>query len=156
MRTRLVTLLFILSLPVSLFAMPSQISPPGEKVVVVNPRTNQWGAYTSNGQLVRSGVASTGREYCPDIHRRCTTPVGTFRVFSLGGPGCKSTRYPVGRGGAPMPYCMYFTGNQALHGSYEVASAHLSHGCVRLHVQDAAWLRYNFVRIGTKVHVLPY
>jgi lipoprotein-anchoring transpeptidase ErfK/SrfK len=86
----------------------------------------------------------------------CYTQSGTFRVFYMGGPGCVSARFPVPRGGAPMPYCMYFNGNQALHGSYEVASANLSHGCVRMHVGDARWLRYNFVTNGTLVRVLPY
>ncbi|HSW70413.1 MAG TPA: L,D-transpeptidase family protein, partial [Gammaproteobacteria bacterium] len=41
-------------------------------------------------------------------------------------------------------------------GSYEVVDGNASHGCVRLKVQDAEWLRFNFVSIGTKVVVLPY
>lgn len=140
----------------SILAMPSHINSPGERMVVINPQIHQWGAYSADGRLIRSGTASTGRYYCPDIRRGCKTKSGTFRVFSLGGPGCKSSRYPIPHGGAPMPYCMYYNGNQALHGSYEVAAAHLSHGCVRLHVGDAKWLRYNFVNNGTLVRVLPY
>lgn len=144
--------------------MPHQIDPPGEKVIIVNPNVHAWAAYDANGSFVRGGVATSGSNYCPDIHRRCHTKSGSFRIYSLGGPGCKSSKYPIPRGGAPMPYCMFFNGSQGLHGSYEVADANLSHGCVRLHVEDARWLRYDFVDgpnssnnyRGTKVIVRPY
>ena len=129
-----------------------------EKVVVVNPNVHVWGAYDAEGNLVKAGLASAGANYCPDLHRRCHTKSGTFRIYSLGSPDCKSHIFPMPHGGAPMPYCMFFNGGQALHGSpwAEVADANISHGCVRLHVQDAEWLRYNFVNVGTKVIVRPY
>ncbi len=129
----------------------------GGKVVVVSPRTHTWAAY-QGGHLVKAGLASAGSDYCRDLHRRCHTAVGTFHVFSLGGPGCYSTRFPIPTGGAPMPYCMYFNRNQALHGSPagHVVEGNVSHGCVRMHVDDARWLRYNFVNIGTPVIVRSY
>jgi lipoprotein-anchoring transpeptidase ErfK/SrfK len=41
-----------------------------------------------------------------------------------------------------MPYSIFFDGGYAIHGSYEIA--HLgrpaSHGCIRLHPQNAAIL----------------
>lgn len=128
-----------------------------EKVVVVDPRVHAWGAY-QDGTLVKAGIAVAGADWCPDLGRRCHTATGTFHVNSLGSPGCKSSIYPKPHGGAPMPHCMFFNGNQALHGSYpgQLADANLSHGCVRLHIPDAEWLRYNFVRVGTKVVVKPY
>jgi len=135
--------------------LPSQIS-PGEKTIIVDPRIYAWGAYDANGRLIKSGVATTGRAWCPDIHRPCRTKSGYFRIYSLGSSSCKSSRYPLPHGGAPMPYCMYYNGNQALHGSYEVARAHLSHGCVRLHVNDAKWIRFNFANYGTRVIVKSY
>jgi hypothetical protein len=135
--------------------MPSKIS-TSEKVIVVNPNVHAWGAYDSNGNLIRAGLATAGANYCPDIHRRCHTKSGSFRVQSLGSAGCKSSIYPLPRGGAPMPYCMFFNGNQGLHGSYNVVDGNASHGCVRLHVKDAEWLRFNFVNIGTKVIIKPY
>lgn len=144
--------------------MPSVISSPGEKVIIVDPRSHLWGAYTADGSLVRSGVASTGKSWCPDIKRSCRTRAGSFRIYYLGDSSCISTRFPIPTGGAPMPYCMYFNGNQALHGSYQVGRADLSHGCVRMHVSDARWLRYNFVDQisngngyqGTLVIIRPY
>lgn len=136
--------------------LASSISPPGEKVVIVDPRVHAWGAYDAQGHLIREGLASAGSSWCRDLHRSCHTSVGTFRIISLGDSGCVSRKFPLGRGGAPMPYCMYFNRNQALHGSYELANANISHGCVRMRVDDAEWLRFNFVHVGTKVIIRSY
>lgn len=127
-----------------------------EKMIIVDPRKHSWRAYAANGKLVRSGLATAGSSWCPDIGRPCRTKVGVFRVYSLGSSSCVSKKYPVNRGGAPMPYCMYFNGGQGIHGSYQVVPANVSHGCVRVHVSDARWLRNNFVNVGTKVIVKPY
>ncbi len=135
--------------------MPSQIT-PGEKMILVDPNVHAWGAYDANGMLVKGGIATAGSNYCPDIGRRCHTKSGTFHIKSLGSVNCKSSKYPLPYGGAPMPYCMYFNGSQGLHGSNEVVDGNASHGCVRLRTSDAAWIRYNFATIGTKVVVKPY
>lgn len=158
--------LLALSIPIKALAreLPSQISPPGEKVVLVDPKIHRWGAYTPDGELIRSGLATAGGKWCRDIGRSCRTKVGSFRIYSLGSKGCKSSKYPRPRGGAPMPYCMFFNGGQGLHGSNNVVAGNVSHGCVRLHVEDAAWLRFDFVDgpsannnyRGTKVIIKPY
>lgn len=137
--------------------LPSHMS-TGQKTILIDPNVHAWGAYDASGNLVRSGLAVAGADYCPDIGRRCHTRAGTFRISSLGNASCKSTIYPLPRGGAPMPYCMFFNGNQGIHGSYpgQLAEANLSHGCVRVQVSDAEWIRYNFANIGTKVIVRPY
>ena len=123
---------------------------------VYNPKTLTWKAINDSGKVVRVGKGSGGRNYCPDTHRGCRTPTGTYTVWSKGGSGCRSTRYPVGRGGSPMPYCMFFTKYYAIHGSYEVPNYNASHGCIRIKPSDAHWLSKNFVRIGTRVVILPY
>lgn len=139
-------------------SMPSQISPPGEKVIIVDPNIHAFGAYSSDGTLLRSGLATAGSGYCRDLRRGCRTKPGTFRIFSLGSAGCISHKFPLPRGGAPMPYCMYFHGGQALHGSpsSHVVYGNISHGCVRLHVEDARWIRFNFAQYGTKVIIKSY
>lgn len=147
-------------------AMPGYISPPGEKVVIVDPSIHEWGAYDPDGTLINSGIATAGNSWCKDIRRSCRTKVGSFRVYSLGSRSCKSSKFPIPRGGAPMPYCMFFNGGQALHGSPagHVVRANVSHGCVRLQVKDAEWLRFNFVEgpsaqngfRGTRVVIRPY
>lgn len=144
---------------------PRQISSPGEKLVVVDPKEVAWGAYDKHGVLLRWGPASAGQNYCQDIDMPCQTKAGEFRIFSLGSSDCYSTKFPLPDGGAPMPYCMYFNNGQALHGEPSgLPGYNASHGCVRMYVSDAEWLRYDFVEgpnaannyRGTKVVVKGY
>lgn len=135
--------------------LPSHIS-TGEKTILVDPNVHAWGAYNADGELIRAGLATAGDDYCADIKRSCRTSAGSYRIQSLGNASCKSSIYPLPNGGAPMPYCMFFNGDQGLHGSYQVVEGNVSHGCVRMHVEDAKWIRYNFANIGTKVIVKPY
>jgi lipoprotein-anchoring transpeptidase ErfK/SrfK len=138
--------------------LPEHLDVGNEKTVLVDPNVHAWGAYDSSGSLIRAGQASAGSNWCPDLGRPCHTHAGTYHINSLGSPGCKSSEFPMPHGGAPMPYCMFFNRNQALHGAPEgeVVDGNISHGCVRMHVPDAEWLRYNFANVGTKVIVLPY
>lgn len=144
---------------------PLQVEAPQEKLIVFDPVRHAWAAYDSNGSLVRWGPATGGQDYCSDIDEPCRTKAGSFRIFSMGSSDCVSSKFPIPDGGAPMPYCMFFNGGQALHGSPGgVVKGNESHGCVRLFVSDAEWLRYEFVDPpeeynnyrGTEVLVLPY
>lgn len=139
----------------TVFALPSSVS-PGEKVIIVDPREHMWGAYSASGNLIRTGIAASGSDWCKDEQRECHTRTGEFRIRSLGGPSCTSPSFPLPTGGAPMPYCMYFNEAQALHGSPHMARGNISHGCVRMYPRDARWMRYNFAQIGTKVIILSY
>jgi hypothetical protein len=132
---------------------PAEIPPPGEKVLRVELPVLAWGAYDSDGKLLNWGPAAGGKDFCPDIQKPCRTVTGTFKIQRKGDAKCKSHTYPVDKPGAPMPYCMFFHGGYALHGSGQVPGFNASHGCVRLWVDDAKWLNQNFVEIGTKVIV---
>jgi len=125
--------------------IPNHVKTNGEKLILVDPQEHAWGAYSASGKLIRWGIATTGADFCRDVGENCRTKSGSFRIYSLGGKNCSSSKFPLGTGGAPMPYCMYFNGSQAIHGSYEVEYANASHGCVRVHVADAEWLRFKFV-----------
>lgn len=122
---------------------------------IFNPHSLTWQAI-KNGKVIKSGKASGGRKYCSDIRRSCKTPSGTYQVIGKKGADCRSSRYPVGRGGAKMPYCMFFSKNYAVHGSYDVPNYNASHGCIRVRPNDARWLHSNFMNVGTKVIVKPY
>jgi len=144
---------------------PRQIQAPQEKVIIFDPRRYAWAAYGADGQLVRWGPATGGQNWCNDIEEDCHTKTGRFRIYSMGNSSCVSSKFPIPDGGAPMPYCMYFNGGQALHGSPGgVMLGNESHGCVRMFVRDAEWMRYEFVDPpdetndfrGTEVIVLPY
>lgn len=124
--------------------LPKQIDPPGEKIIVVSIHDLAFGAYDGDGTLELWGPISAARGYCPDIGRGCHTALGKFSIYQKEGAGCVSSKFPVGRGGAPMPYCMFFHGGFALHGSYEVPGYNASHGCVRMFVNDAKWLNQVF------------
>lgn len=141
--------------------LPSTMKTDGKKVVFVDPNVHAWGAYGPDGNLIKAGIATAGARVCPPDAKNesdCRTGQGTFRVTSLGGGDCYSKTYPRPTGGGLMPYCMFFNNGQALHGSPDniVVNDNLSHGCVRMRIPDAEWLRYNFAQVGTKVVVAPY
>lgn len=144
---------------------PLNIPSPNEKVVMVDPDELAWGAYDADGTLLRWGPISAGADFCKDLDRECHTHEGSFRVYSLGSSDCFSTKFPLPDGGAPMPYCMYFENGQALHGEPNgLPGYNASHGCVRMYVNDAEWLRYDFIEgptagnsyRGTKILVKSY
>ncbi len=134
-----------------------------EKQIIVDQDKLAWGAYDEHGKLLNWGPIASGRDKCPDSSKRCNTMSGIFRMFSKENSRCKSDVYPVGRGGAPMPYCMYFHKGFAMHGSNDIPGYRASHGCVRMFTRDAKWLNEEFVEIssdendqkGTKVIVRP-
>ncbi len=138
--------------------LPQQISMGREKVVVVDPSSHAWGAYNPDGTLLRGGVATAGGDSCEGEVGSCRTATGTFRIGARQGETCYSKKYPKPYGGGLMPYCQFFHGGQALHGSPDniVVDNNISHGCVRMRIQDAEWLYSNFATTGTKVVVLPY
>ncbi|MAZ39588.1 MAG: L,D-transpeptidase [Legionellales bacterium] len=136
-------------------AFPAKRSATGRNVFIFDPRRHRWAAYNKNGQLVKTGKASGGKTYCKDLRRACRTPAGVFSVYAKRGANCKSSKFPIGRGGAPMPYCTFFRGGYAIHGSYNVPNYNASHGCVRVVPSDAKWLQ-SFLHYGSTVIVRSY
>lgn len=141
--------------------VPQQTDTGGKKMVLIDPNKHAWGAYAADGHLVRAGIATAGGTTCPpdaEGEADCRTGRGTFHITSLGDGSCYSKKYPAPTGGGLMPYCMFFNNGQALHGSPDniVVEDNVSHGCVRMRIPDAEWMRYNFASVGTKVVVLPY
>jgi len=141
---------------------PRRRTAVGEKMIIMSPARLAWAAYDPEGNLIRWGPASFGKRHCPDLKRGCLTVRGNYRIFHKGSRRCVSSKFPLGRGGAPMPYCMFFYRGYAIHGSPQVPGYHASHGCVRVFNQDARWLNEVFVDLprkgskGTKVIVYPY
>jgi len=123
---------------------PAEGEATGNKYIIVSKSKLAFGAYDGSGRLQYWGPISSAKGYCPDLHRGCHTPSGIFAIYNKGGAGCVSSKFPIGRGGAPMPYCMFFHGGFALHGSYQVPGYNASHGCVRMFVDDAKYLNREF------------
>ncbi len=162
MRTLTVTVLvslFLMSLSASAYSAYEDESPfvdnigyQNQRVILVSPGRLAWAAYDTDGSLMHWGRASTGRNFCSDINSRCKTPRGVFTIYRAEGPRCTSTKYPIPYGGAPMPYCMFFKGGFAIHGSNDVPNYNASHGCVRVSPDAARWLNEEFMTVGeTKV-----
>lgn len=128
----------------------------GERTFVFSPRLKEWAAYDSEGYLVANGIANGGADFCEELGHPCHTPVGVFRVQHKGSADCVSKRFPLGVGGAEMPYCMFFSGGNAIHGSPYISNRNGSHGCIRVHTSAAKWLSQYFMAPGTKVVVLSY
>jgi lipoprotein-anchoring transpeptidase ErfK/SrfK len=65
------------------------------------------------------------------------TPAGTFRPQRMAARWFSTVYY-----NAPMPHAIFFYGGFAIHGSYDIArlGGPASHGCIRLHPNDAATL----------------
>ncbi|MBU4422111.1 L,D-transpeptidase [Candidatus Parcubacteria bacterium] len=140
----------------------SWIKPPGEKILIFNPKLLAWAAYLQNGKLLRWGPALGGMDRCPDTWRKCRTLIGVWRIIKKGDADSHSHIYPIGCGRkdnpcAPMPWFIQFEKHgYGFHGSHKMVGKHASHGCVRTFTDDAKWLNQNFVEIGTKTITLPY
>ena len=142
----------------SISPLRQQIRPFETPTIVVSLNKLAWAAYSSDGQLQKWGPVSGGRNYCPDIESSCRTKTGVYYIYYKRGAECVSTKFPIEEGGgAPMPYCMFYYGGYALHGSPQVPGYHASHGCIRLFTEDAQWLNQEFTDgVRTRVIVLPY
>ena len=121
-----------------------------EKQVIVDQDKLAWGAYDTEGQLVNWGPIASGSDKCSDSSKACRTLAGIFRIFSKENSNCKSDIFPIGKGGAKMPYCMYFHKGFAMHGSTDMPGYRASHGCVRMFIRDAKWLNEDFVEISNE------
>lgn len=143
---------------------PLKINADGEKQIIVDQDKLAWAAYDADGRLVKWGPISSGSDKCSDnSSRTCRTITGIFHFFSKENEKCRSNVFPIGRGGAKMPYCMYFHKGFALHGAQDIPGYRASHGCVRMFTRDAEWMNHSFVELsneknhfmGTKVIVRP-
>jgi lipoprotein-anchoring transpeptidase ErfK/SrfK len=136
---------------------PATRTATGGHVFIYDPKQHAWAAYDGSGHLVRTGRASGGKPYCPEIGRPCRTVVGRYSILAKGDSSCESSKYPIKTGGgAPMPYCMKFHAKgYAIHGTSYVPSGYNSHGCIGVSVGDAEWLS-GFLPVGSTVVVRSY
>jgi lipoprotein-anchoring transpeptidase ErfK/SrfK len=80
-----------------------------------------------DGRLERVWPVSTARD-------GYSTPSGVYRPTGFD-RFHRSARYH----NSPMPYTIFFRGGYAIHGSYDIDNLGrpASHGCIRLHPEDA-------------------
>lgn len=97
-----------------------------------------------NGQIVKTFAARFGRPEFPSSE-------GQFAVYSKN-PLATSTKY----GDTPMPWAMFYNGNEGVHYSAEFAAntnPRGSHGCINLKDKAGAQWLFGQVSIGTRVVV---
>lgn len=70
------------------------------------------------------------------------TPVGEFKPYLI-----KPMHYSSKYNNSPMPHSIFFLGGYAIHGTSDLKrlGRPASHGCIRLHPQNARWL-YKLVK----------
>lgn len=121
--------------------VPSQSAPTASRWIDVNLRTQRLTAYEGNTPVF-SALISGGLPATPTV-------VGRFAIYSK----LTSTRMTGPGYDLPgVPYTMYFYKGYAIHGTYwhNNFGRPMSHGCVNMRTQDAAWL-FNWASIGTPV-----
>lgn len=99
-----------------------------ETNIVINKSTQTMTVDSDEGQY--EWPVSTAR-------RGYSTPSGYFRPQSL-----ETMHYSKKYDNSPMPYSVFFTGGFAIHGTPHVGNLGrpASHGCVRLHPENARTL----------------
>ena len=141
--------LVVLLLAVAAIAVPLTGSAKAQKAIVVSISHQMLWAYKGD-DVVLSSYVSTGRT-------GFETPLGSFAVLSKlpsqtmeGVIGGEYYNVP------DVPSVLYFTNSgHALHGTYwhNNFGTPMSHGCVNLPLDVAAWL-YDWAPIGTPVRVV--
>ncbi|HSA99268.1 MAG TPA: L,D-transpeptidase family protein [Anaerolineales bacterium] len=106
--------------------------------------TNQMVYAYEGDTVVNSFVVSTGTWIHPTVTGKYAIYI-RLRSGSMSGPGYFLPN---------VPYIMYFYKSYGLHGTYwhNNFGTPMSHGCVNLRTDDAAWL-YNWSSLGTVVNV---
>jgi lipoprotein-anchoring transpeptidase ErfK/SrfK len=143
--------LVVLLLVVAAVAVPvaGAAKPKAQKTIVVSVGQQMLWAYKGD-KVVLSSYVSTGRA-------GFDTPIGSFAVLSKlpsqtmeGVIGGEYYNVP------DVPWVLYFTkGGHALHGTYwhNNFGTPMSHGCVNLPLDVAAWL-YDWATVGTPVRIV--
>ena len=93
-------------------------------------KSSQQMSVVQNGYLLRVWPVSTGRD-------RFATPSGVYTPERLERSWFSKAYY-----NSPMPHAIFFHNGYAIHGSYDITrlGGPASHGCIRLHPQNAAML----------------
>ena len=127
------------SLKAGQYVWVPDIAPKGPLLLLVNLKAQRATLYR-NGVPIGASTVSTGR---PGY----STPTGSFKPIRM-----HKMWYSSKYENAPMPYAIFFHGGYAIHGTTDVA--HLgqiaSHGCVRLHPDNAELLFDLVNKVGMK------
>lgn len=108
--------------------------------ITIDITTQEMTVASNDGRAIYTFDVSTGR-------KGYTTPTGNYKPIRM-----HKMWYSSKYENAPMPYSIFFYGGYAIHGTTDLANLGqvASHGCVRLHPENAELL-FNLVdKIGMK------
>ncbi|MBI3434034.1 MAG: L,D-transpeptidase [Proteobacteria bacterium] len=117
--------------PATIAAVLIVMAPARADVAIEIDKATQTMTVAVDGRLIWSWPVSTGKT-------GFDTPSGSFRTFRM-----EADHFSKEWDDAPMPHSIFFTRKgHAIHGSFDVKrlGAPASHGCVRLHPENAAKL----------------
>ncbi len=117
---------------------------PGPRKLTIRLKSQRF-EYSEGGEVVHTGAVTTGSREHP-------TPWGAYSVLSkdIDKESRSYTNY-FDRA-TPMPYSLQFNGPYYVHEGW-IAGAPESHGCVRLHYEDARFV-YERMHVGDKIAVV--
>lgn len=124
---------------------PAELPVSSQRERWIDVDLSQQRVYAYEGQdIVKKFTVSTGTSAHPTVTGRYYIYV-KYRYDDMAGPG-----YYL----PDVPYVMYFYEGYSFHGTYWHSNfgTPMSHGCVNLRTEDAAWL-YNWADVGTLVNV---
>jgi lipoprotein-anchoring transpeptidase ErfK/SrfK len=120
--------IILAALTAGLFLQFSPVSTSAAVLVAKIDLGSQTMTVSQNGLVKYRWKVSTAR-------KGYVTPTGSWRAKWLSRYH-RSSKYE----NAPMPFAVFFTGDYAVHGTYDLRrlGRRASHGCIRLHPNNAA------------------
>ena len=116
---------------------------PGPRQLTIRLRSQRF-EYSEGGTVVHTGDVTTGSADHP-------TPRGTYRVLSKQRDKRSGSYTNYFDMPTPMPYALQFSGPYYVHEGW-VAGQPESHGCVRLHYEDARFI-FERMKVGDRIAV---
>jgi lipoprotein-anchoring transpeptidase ErfK/SrfK len=112
----------------------------GPIAITVDITTQEMTVASADGRTIYTFDVSTGR-------KGYGTPTGNFKPIRM-----HKMWYSSKYENAPMPYSIFFYGGYAIHGTTDIANLGqvASHGCVRLHPDNAEALFALVDKVGMK------
>jgi lipoprotein-anchoring transpeptidase ErfK/SrfK len=117
---------------------------PGPRKLTIRLK-NQRFEYSEGGAVVHTGQVTTGSAEHP-------TPEGVFSVLGKQRHKRSGSYTNYFDMPTPMPYALQFSGPYYVHEGWVAGQAE-SHGCVRLHYEDARFV-YERMKVGDRIVVV--
>ncbi len=117
---------------------------PGPRKLTIHLNSQRF-EYSEGDEVVHTGQVTTGTSEHP-------TPKGAYSVLSKQRDKRSGSYTNYFDMPTPMPYALQFSGPYYVHEGW-IAAQPESHGCVRLHYEDARFV-YERMKVGDRIAVL--